>query len=232
MPPRLSPPNRELRPHADGSREGVTCLCQLCNNSSTGRWRAARADGQFGRSARLSREAKARGRAYTPPETKQIVDRRRRAHGLTRASGSSRSGQAGYAAGRPSTAQPPSAGTGVDELLQSWHKAAAPSLLPSKAMRSQGPPTARQIYALAAALCEKNCESFPETLAEASAQLERLRNELGHPAPHHADCPPRFRRRRARKRGQVTDDLASVIAAELAREMCRGGGAPDRPLET
>ena len=34
-------------------------------------------------------------------------------------------------------------------------------------MRSQGPPTARQIYALAAALCEKTGEPFPETLAEA-----------------------------------------------------------------
>ena len=86
-------------------------------------------------------------------------------------------------------------------------------------MRSQGPPTSRQIYALAAALCEKNDESFPETLAQASTQLERLRRELGHPAPHLADCPPRSRRRRGSELGLRTDHLASVIAAELAREI-------------
>jgi hypothetical protein len=82
-------------------------------------------------------------------------------------------------------------------------------------MRSQGPPTARQIYALAAALCEQAGEAFPETLAEASAQLERLRTELGHPAPHLVDCPTRpggsFRRGR--------DLLASEVAAHLAREL-------------
>jgi hypothetical protein len=82
-------------------------------------------------------------------------------------------------------------------------------------LRSQGPPTARQIYALAAALCEKADEPFPETLADASAQLERLRTELGHPAPHLVDCPPA--RRRSFRRGR--DLLASEIAAELAREM-------------
>src|SRR4051812_259099 len=82
-------------------------------------------------------------------------------------------------------------------------------------MRTEGPPTARQAYALAAALCEKTGESFPETLAEASTQLERLRTELGHPAPHLADCPPP--RRRSFRRGR--DLLASEVAAHLAREL-------------
>jgi len=82
-------------------------------------------------------------------------------------------------------------------------------------MRSLGPPTARQIYALAAALCEQAGETFPETLAEASALIERLRLELGHPAPHLVGVPPR----RRRVRGSGTDRLARAIAAELAREM-------------
>jgi hypothetical protein len=85
-------------------------------------------------------------------------------------------------------------------------------------MRSQGPPTARQIYALAAALCEKTGDAFPETLADASAQLERVRLELGHPAPHLVDVPPPRRRRRP-GRGRGVDRFASAIAAELAREM-------------
>jgi hypothetical protein len=84
-------------------------------------------------------------------------------------------------------------------------------------MRSQAPPTTRQVYALAAALCEKLDEPFPETIAEASAQLERLRTELGHPAPHLVDCPPPWRRSGSWRRGR--DLLASEIADVLAREM-------------
>ena len=59
------------------------------------------------------------------------------------------------------------------------------------------PPTVRQIYALAAALCERAGEEFPETRENASATIERLRIENGHPAPQLDDTPPR--RRRARK---------------------------------
>jgi hypothetical protein len=59
-------------------------------------------------------------------------------------------------------------------------------------------------------------EEFPGTLAEASTQLERLRNELGHPAPHLADCPPR-RRGGSFRRGR--DLLASEVAAHLAQEL-------------
>jgi len=46
-----------------------------------------------------------------------------------------------------------------------------------------GPPTVRQVYALAGALCERTGEGFPETRAEASELIERLRIENGHPAP-------------------------------------------------
>jgi hypothetical protein len=44
-------------------------------------------------------------------------------------------------------------------------------------------PTVRQIYALCAALCERHGEEFPESRAEASEVIERLRIENGHPAP-------------------------------------------------
>jgi hypothetical protein len=44
-------------------------------------------------------------------------------------------------------------------------------------------PTVRQIYALCAALCERHGEEFPESRAEASELIERLRIENGHPAP-------------------------------------------------
>lgn len=44
------------------------------------------------------------------------------------------------------------------------------------------PPTVRQIYALAAELCHRAGEAFPDTREEASATIERLRIENGHPA--------------------------------------------------
>jgi hypothetical protein len=52
-------------------------------------------------------------------------------------------------------------------------------------------PTVRQIYALAAALAKRVGEAFPETAAEASELIERLRIENGHPAPRLEDTPPR-----------------------------------------
>ena len=87
-----------------------------------------------------------------------------------------------------------------------------------------GPPTVRQVYALAGALCERAGEAFPETRAEASELIERLRIENGHPAPRLSDTPLRQRRRR-RRRGVGRTGLgahywrASEVAAELAREM-------------
>lgn len=43
------------------------------------------------------------------------------------------------------------------------------------------PPTARQIYALAAAFCAKEGYEWPESRADASGLLGELRRELGHP---------------------------------------------------
>jgi hypothetical protein len=65
------------------------------------------------------------------------------------------------------------------------------------------PPTVRQVYALAAALCERMGEEFPRTREAASETIERLRIENGHPAPSLEDAPvssPPERRRRTRAR--------------------------------
>ena len=74
-------------------------------------------------------------------------------------------------------------------------------------------PTIRQIYALAAELCERMGEEFPETRDEASTTIERLRIENGHPAPSRADIPLRPHRRRR------TNRTASDVAARLVDEM-------------
>ena len=75
-------------------------------------------------------------------------------------------------------------------------------------------PTVRQIYALAAALCERAGEEFPETGEAASELIERLRIENGHPAPRLEDVPLRRRGRRAR-----AEDAGSRVASGLVREM-------------
>jgi hypothetical protein len=85
-------------------------------------------------------------------------------------------------------------------------------------------PTVRQVYALAAALCERAGEAFPETFDQASELIERLRLEIGHPLPRLSDvllAPQRRRRRRRGRRRFVhdPDGRASDVAAELAREM-------------
>jgi len=89
-----------------------------------------------------------------------------------------------------------------------------------------GKPTVRQVYALAAALCEQAGEAFPETRAEASDAIERLRLESGHPAPRLSDVPLRPLRRRDgrwRRRRRVRlpehQGRASEVAAELVSEM-------------
>ena len=82
-------------------------------------------------------------------------------------------------------------------------------------------PTVRQVYALAAALCERAGEEFPETTDGASDLIERLRSENGHPTPRREDTPVRPRRRGhgggGRRSG--TDRLASAIAKKLAEEL-------------
>jgi hypothetical protein len=75
------------------------------------------------------------------------------------------------------------------------------------------PPTVRQVYALAAALCERSGEEFPATRELASEAIERLRAENGHPgaAPLRHHSP--------RRTGRGTRKLARAIAAEVAREL-------------
>jgi hypothetical protein len=86
-------------------------------------------------------------------------------------------------------------------------------------------PTVRQVYALAAALCARAGLGFPETREGASELIERMRLEIGHPAPRLADVPLAPRRRRRRRRGVGRTGLgahywrASEVAAELVREM-------------
>jgi hypothetical protein len=53
----------------------------------------------------------------------------------------------------------------------------------------------RQVFALAAALCERVGEPFPDRQDDMSELIERLRREIGHPAPRLADTPHRGRRR-------------------------------------
>ena len=86
-------------------------------------------------------------------------------------------------------------------------------------MRRDAKPTVRQVYALAAALCERVGEEFPESLEAASELIERLRLENGHPQPRLEDVPFRPRRRRGWGRRGGPDGRASAAAAELAREM-------------
>jgi hypothetical protein len=82
-----------------------------------------------------------------------------------------------------------------------------------------GKPTVRQVYALAAALCERAGEEFPDSSASASELIERLRVETGHPQPRLEDVPFRPRRRRGWRRRGGSDGRASTVAAGLAREM-------------
>ena len=60
-------------------------------------------------------------------------------------------------------------------------------------MEKRDKPTVRQVYALAAALCERMGEEFPESRGDASELIERLRIENGHPAPRLEDSPLRIR---------------------------------------
>jgi hypothetical protein len=75
-------------------------------------------------------------------------------------------------------------------------------------------PTIRQIYALAHALCAKTGEEFPESFADASALLARVRREIGHPRPDLDDHP---RLRRPRRRRRIDAILHDEIVDELLR---------------
>jgi hypothetical protein len=78
-------------------------------------------------------------------------------------------------------------------------------------------PTIRQVYALAAALCERAGEGFPETRAEASELIERLRIENGHPAPRLEDVPtrPRSGTRGRRSRNRPSSRAAKELVDEM-----------------
>lgn len=84
-------------------------------------------------------------------------------------------------------------------------------------------PTVRQVYALAAALCSIAGLAFPDSREAASELIERVRLEIGHPAPRLTDLhyrPKRPRRRRVGRTGLGAHYWrASEVAAELAREM-------------
>jgi hypothetical protein len=82
-------------------------------------------------------------------------------------------------------------------------------------------PTVRQVYALAAALCELTGELFPETRLAASEAIERLRLEVGHPAPWLEDVP--LWRGRRRRRGPYPWWLHLRPAAAEGRQ----SGDPD-----
>jgi hypothetical protein len=74
-------------------------------------------------------------------------------------------------------------------------------------------PTTRQIYALAAALCERMGEEFPSTREAASMTIERLRIENGHPSPRLEDTP--FRPRRRSRRNRAAGEAARKLADEM-----------------
>lgn len=95
-------------------------------------------------------------------------------------------------------------------------------------MRPDGKPTVRQVYALAAALCERAGEEFPETRDAASELIERLRTENGHPSPRLEDAPPRPQRMRHRRGRRQDERDVSQVAAELAASSssARGGERP------
>ena len=89
-----------------------------------------------------------------------------------------------------------------------------------RCVETEAPPTARQIYALAAVLCEQAGESFPETRGEASSVIERVRLELGHPEPRVEDRRGRSRSGGlARGRPSGTNKLARAVAAAVVREL-------------
>ena len=93
-------------------------------------------------------------------------------------------------------------------------------LCSNRCMRRRiGKPTVRQVYALGAALCEREGEEFPKTWEAASELIERLRVENGHPQPRLEDVPFRPRARRGWGREGGGDGRASSVAAQLARQM-------------
>ena len=99
-----------------------------------------------------------------------------------------------------------------------------------EAMDPDARPTVRQIYALAAALCDRAGEEWPESRGAASELIERVRIESGHPAPRLEDSPWRpgglpagARDRKARGRDRAApgrgDAVTPAEAMRLAVEL-------------
>jgi len=80
------------------------------------------------------------------------------------------------------------------------------------------PPTARQIYALAAAFCAKEGYEWPRSRADASDLLGELRRELGHPRAELEDNLLRPRRPK----------WARYAEWELHREIADAFSRPER----
>jgi hypothetical protein len=74
------------------------------------------------------------------------------------------------------------------------------------------PPTVRQIYALAAAPCERMGEEFPENKETASETIERIRTENGRPSPRLDGGAGRSGPRGRHARSSCT---AEVLAEEM-----------------
>jgi hypothetical protein len=66
-------------------------------------------------------------------------------------------------------------------------------------MRTDAPPTVKQVYALAAVLCQMVDEEFPKDRENASQLIERFRRALGHPNPRLDESPRRRTRAGARE---------------------------------
>ena len=79
-------------------------------------------------------------------------------------------------------------------------------------MRPGRPPTARQIYALAAAFCARDGYEWPADRVEASELLGELRREIGHARADHADNPlhPRAPRWRRHAEWELHREIADV----------------------
>ncbi len=82
-------------------------------------------------------------------------------------------------------------------------------------MRAHRPPTARQVYAIAAAFCARDGYAWPADREEASDLLGELRREIGHPRPELEDNPLRPPRPRRMRREEW--DLHREIADTFLR---------------
>ncbi len=79
--------------------------------------------------------------------------------------------------------------------------------------RAGRPPTARQVYALAAALCARAGYEWPADRVEASELLGEIRREIGHPRAELADnlLHPRRPRRLRYEEWELHREIADAF---------------------